>query len=143
MALIEERTEVHTFGRTFGKAREYLVDALALRLQASVDNVRSVVEIVPAELPEHIQTIVDDALVTRATADASAEVASHLVSHAALSLIRNAWNSVRDAGELFGISHQRVQQVVSKGRAYVLASQKITGARKPVSGSPGDSFIIG
>jgi predicted RNase H-like HicB family nuclease/predicted transcriptional regulator len=116
IAQIEEIPQVHTFGRTLGKAREYLVDALALWLDVPIDNVKDSIEICPVVLPIKVQSTVDEANAARVIAEATTETAGALMSDAALALTKDARLSVRDAAELLGISHQRVQQLVSEGK---------------------------
>lgn len=116
IAQIEEFPQVHTFGRTLGKAREYLVDALALWLDVPINNVKDSIEICPVVLPIKVQNTVDEANAARVIAEATTETAGALMSDAALALTKDARLSVRDAAELLGISHQRVQQLVSEGK---------------------------
>lgn len=116
IAQIEEFPQVHTFGRTLGKAREYLVDALALWLDVPIDNVKDSIEICPVVLPIKVQSTVDEANAARVIAESTTEIAGALMSDAALALTKDARLSVRDAAELLGISHQRVQQLVSEGK---------------------------
>jgi|GEM_PF-1351539 len=114
IAQIEEIPQVHTFGRTLGKAREYLVDALALWLDLPIDDVKDSIDFHPVKLPVGVQNIVYEATAARAMADAATEAVSELTSAAALALTRDARLSLRDAAELLGVSHQRVQQLVSQ-----------------------------
>jgi predicted RNase H-like HicB family nuclease len=116
IAQIEEIPQVHTFGRTLGKAREYLVDALALWLDVSCDKVKDSIDIRPVVLPVKVQSTVDEANAARVIAEATTATAGALMSDAALALTKDVRLSVRDAAELLGISHQRVQQLVSEGR---------------------------
>jgi len=116
IAQIEEIPQVHTFGRTLGKAREYLVDALALWLDLPIDDVKDSIDFHPVKLPAGVQNIVYEATAARAMADAATEAVSELTSAAALALTRDARLSLRDAAELLGVSHQRVQQLVTQGK---------------------------
>lgn len=110
---LEELPQVHSFGRTLGKAREYLIDALALWLDIPVERACSQIQFRLPELPDHIQEIVEKALAEREIADAVSKSASNAVTEAALSLVHDAHLSLRDAGEVLGLSHQRIQQLVS------------------------------
>jgi predicted RNase H-like HicB family nuclease len=113
IASIDEIPQVHTYGRTLGKAREYVADALALWLNASVDNVKSLIECRPAVLPSTVQNAVDVAASARTLAESANSAAATLLSNAALALTNDAQLSMRDAAELLGISYQRVHQLVS------------------------------
>ncbi|HVB71909.1 MAG TPA: type II toxin-antitoxin system HicB family antitoxin [Acidimicrobiales bacterium] len=116
IAEIDELPQVHTFGRTLGKAREYLVDALALWLNVPIDDAKGAIDFRAVALPEQVQSSVDQAIASRAIAEVAAENAGAMMSDAALALTKVARLSYRDAGELLGISHQRVQQLVSEVR---------------------------
>lgn len=116
IAQITEIPQVHTFGRTLGKAREYLIDALALWLDIPIDNVRGSIDFQPVTLPAGVQNIVYEAKAARAMADAATEAVGELMSAAALSLTTDARLSLRDAAELLGVSHQRVQQLVTQAK---------------------------
>jgi predicted RNase H-like HicB family nuclease len=122
IAQIEEIAQVHTFGRSLGKAREYLVDALALWLGVPIENVKGSIEFRPVVLPEKVQSSVDEANAARVIAEASNGTAGVLMTDAALALTKDARLSVRDAAEFLGISHQRVQQLASEGRGSLALS---------------------
>lgn len=116
IAQIAEFPQVHTFGRTLGKAREYLVDALALWLDVPIDNVKDSIDFQPVTLPAGVQNIVYEANAAKAMADAATEAVGELMSTAALALTADARLSLRDAAEILGVSHQRVQQLVTQAR---------------------------
>ncbi|MGA7835478.1 MAG: type II toxin-antitoxin system HicB family antitoxin [Acidimicrobiales bacterium] len=117
IAQVSEIPQVHTFGRTLGKAREYLVDALALWLNVPIDTIKGSIDFQPVTLPANVQNIVYEANAARAMADAANEAVSGMMSAAALALTEDARLSLRDAAELLGVSHQRVQQLVAHGKA--------------------------
>ncbi len=117
IAQIEEIPQVHTFGRTLGKAREYLVDALALWLNVPIETVKDSIDFQPVTLPPGVQNIVYEANAARAMAHAATEAVNGLMSMAALALTTEARLSLRDAAELLGVSHQRVQQLVTQAKA--------------------------
>lgn len=116
IAQVTEFPQVHTFGRTLGKAREYLVDALALWLELPIDSLRGSIEFQPVTLPASVQNIVYEANAAKAMADAATEAVGELMSAAALALTADARLSLRDAAELLGVSHQRVQQLVTQAK---------------------------
>jgi predicted RNase H-like HicB family nuclease len=117
IAQVTEIPQVHTFGRTLGKAREYLVDALALWLNVPIDSIRDSIDFQPVTLPAEVRNVVYEANAARAIADAANGAVSGFMSSAAVALTENARLSLRDAAELLGVSHQRVQQLVVQGKA--------------------------
>jgi len=117
LADIEELPAVHTFARTLGKAREYLIDALALWLDAPVENVRPQIEFQTPSLPPEVEKAVLRAIAEREIAASVLQVAIQQTTEAALALVRDAHLSLRDAADVLGISHQRVQQLVSAAGA--------------------------
>lgn len=96
----------HTYGRTLEQARARIREALRLWVEEPariglVDDVR---------LPGGIRLAVRRAQSARRRAQAQQATAQRELSGAALSLAR-AGLSRRDAGELLGLSRQRVQQL--------------------------------
>jgi predicted RNase H-like HicB family nuclease len=116
LAQIIELPAVHTFGRTLGKAREYLADALALWLDVPVESLNGRIEFAAPALPDVVRESVEKALTEREIADSVNRVASQQVTEAAVRLVEDAHLSLRDAADILGISHQRVQQLVASGR---------------------------
>jgi predicted RNase H-like HicB family nuclease len=127
LAEVEEIPEVHTYGRTLGKARQYLTDALALWLNESVETLKERIEYRPAALDPALLNKVHEALAAREIAEGAVSTASDLMTAAAQALTADAKLSMRDAAELLGISHQRVQQltVESNGKASAVQSGRI------------------
>jgi predicted RNase H-like HicB family nuclease len=115
IAQIEEIPQVHTFGRTLGKAREYLVDALALWLDVPAVKVKDSIDIRPVKMPTSVQVLIDEAVSARVVAESATSFASEIMTAAAVALTEGARLSLRDAADLLGISHQRVQQLVARG----------------------------
>jgi predicted RNase H-like HicB family nuclease len=113
---LDEIPQVHSFGRTLGKAREYLLDALSLWLGEPVEGIGDRVVFRDPELPSHVQETVDMAVAGRAIADAAARVAADLRARASLELVNDARLSMRDAADILGLSHQRIQQIVAAGQ---------------------------
>jgi predicted RNase H-like HicB family nuclease len=108
LAQIDEIPQVHTFGPTLGKAREYVVDALALWLDVSATQVKDTVDFHPAVFPLDVQYVVDEAIAMR--------VALECMAAASVGLVDDAHLSLRDASEVLGLSHQRVQQLIAAQR---------------------------
>jgi predicted RNase H-like HicB family nuclease/predicted XRE-type DNA-binding protein len=114
---VDEIPEVHTFGKTLGKAREYLFDALALWLDVPVHEVRDHVTFGPPPLPHEVLDSVATAIAERDLAEAASRVAREHMREASVLLVRQAHLSMRDAADILGISHQRVQQLVARSQA--------------------------
>ena len=113
LAQVDEFPQVHTFGKTLGKAREYVVDALALWLNVPVDSLKGQVEFAPVDLPTATRNLIDNAIAVRELAESAAHTAPQIMSEAAFALVRETHLSMRDAGEILGVSHQRIQQLLS------------------------------
>jgi predicted RNase H-like HicB family nuclease/predicted DNA-binding protein (UPF0251 family) len=118
IASVEELPNVRTFGRTLGKARENLVDAMArwhgrhiLDFQAESELHETVL------LPPEVSEALDLAKGARELAEAVTREMNELTAAAALALVEDANLSVRDAASLIGVSHQRVHQIVSSVHA--------------------------
>jgi predicted RNase H-like HicB family nuclease len=114
---LEEIPEVHSFARTLGKAREYVIDALALWLNLPAAEVKDRIEFGPPVLPDHVLRTVQRALVEREIAEGVSKVAGDLLTDASIALVDDAHLSMRDAAEILGMSHQRVQQLVARPRS--------------------------
>jgi predicted RNase H-like HicB family nuclease len=106
----------HTQGRTIAQARERLVEALAVSLDVG-DASDLADRLVPdVRLPRRIDAIISTFREARETAD-SAQVHAHLASKRAVVMLTNLWGlSLRDAGDLLGLSHQRVAQILEDKR---------------------------
>jgi predicted RNase H-like HicB family nuclease len=113
LAQVAEIPQVHTFGATLGKAREHVVDALALWLNIPVDSLKGHVEFCPFDLPKATRSLIDNAIAMRELADSAARTAPQMMGEAAFALVRETHLSMRDAGEILGVSHQRIQQLLT------------------------------
>jgi predicted RNase H-like HicB family nuclease len=98
----------HTYGRTLEQARERIREALRLFIRSGevelVDDVR---------LPVALRRRVDRARRARLQAEARHSEAQKELT-AATSSLRRAGLSLRDAGELLGVSRQRVHQLAPR-----------------------------
>lgn len=125
LAEVDEIPAVHTFGRTVGKAREHVVDALALWLNESTEAVRPRVGFEVPELPDSIRQAAQLAVGARVMADCINREASELMTAGASALVRDGKLSVRDAAEILGISHQRVHQILPDADRAIVAAAEI------------------
>ena len=111
VAKVKEAPAAITQGRTIAEARRRIREALALALDDDraaakahlIDDVR---------LPADARRALDRARADRRRLEAEAKRAQATTAAAVRKLIKSLGLSVRDAGELLGISHQRVQQLV-------------------------------
>jgi predicted RNase H-like HicB family nuclease len=100
----------HTQGRTIDQARERIREALGLYIKGA-NKVRLVDEI---RLPKTAQNLVRKVAQTRVRAEREQKQLQECTSAAAKILTQTMHIGVRDAGQLLGLSHQRVQQIVRK-----------------------------
>ncbi len=114
-AQIDELPEVWASARTLGKAREYLVDALAPRLTTPARLLWDRVIFQPPTLPPRVEESVAKALAHREMAESVRQAAGEATRKAATDLVTEAQLSMRDAADILGLSHQRVQQLVAAG----------------------------
>jgi len=97
----------HTYGRTLEQARTRLREALGLWIDRPEHAVMEEVIRLPADL----RTAIQRSRRTRERAERERENAQDQTRAAAEALVDEGV-SLRDAGELLGLSHQRVQQLV-------------------------------
>lgn len=113
MADIED-LPVHTWGRSLGKVKEYAREALALHLDADVDEARVHLVFRTPKLPTPVLEVIEEAEAARNEADTAAVRAAEAKTAAARALVREAHLSMRDAAAVLGVSHQRVQQLLAR-----------------------------
>lgn len=129
-----EGLPVHTWGRTLGRVKEYAHEALALHLDVDVAEVQGCIMFRTPQLPAPVMDAVGNAERARAEADLSAARAAETKAAAAGALVRDAHLSMRDAAEILGISHQRVQQLLSPSAGHApTASSKRPPSRRVAS----------
>ena len=103
-----------TQGRSLAEGRRRIREALALfideKLAATVDLVDDV------RLPRSTGAVVKRAATVRAQLDELQAEAIKATSAAAKLLVRKSGLSVRDAADLLGVSHQRIQQLAGASK---------------------------
>ena len=111
LARVRGVTGCHTHGRTLEQARVRIREALALWIDdAETATLRDEIR-----LPARARIAVRRARVERARAERQQVRAQDSLRSAAASLASGLGLSLRDAAELLGLSHQRVQQL-TRGR---------------------------
>lgn len=103
---------VHTQVRRIDQADDMARDAIAGVLDVAPESFQVVV--LPV-MPGPVRAIVDQAKMARSQAAAAQDVAAELTRAAARRLVQEGL-TVRDAGVLLGVSHQRIAQLVRQGR---------------------------
>jgi len=107
---LAEEPRVHTFARTLAKARARIGEATAVFFDVDADAFDLVAEV---RLPKAVTARLAKALRGRQRAAAANEAALAMTQAAAVALVRTSHLSTRDAAELLGLSHQRVQQLLA------------------------------
>ena len=130
----------HTQGRNLKEAEQMAREAVALLLDVEEDQV--LIDLHP-ELPQATADILAD-FQARRVAREDAESAERTAQETAARALKEAGLSVRDAGAVLGISHQRIAQLAPetgpatprKTRKAVTAAAKSTAhtTKNPVSG---------
>jgi predicted RNase H-like HicB family nuclease len=100
----------HTYGRTLDQARRRLREALGLW----VDDAGTAELIEEVRLPARIRDVVARSRSMRRQAERERAKAHDAMTKAATKLVDDLGVGLRDAGELLGVSHQRVQQLMRK-----------------------------
>lgn len=97
----------HSYGRTIEQARERIREALSL----FIDNAATAKFEEVIKLPEPVLRTVATAKQLRAKVIRDTEKSIQAHRKAVMSLRHKMHLGLRDAGELLGVSHQRVQQI--------------------------------
>lgn len=100
----------HTHGRTLEQARRRVREALGVWVE-DADTAEFVEDV---RLPVRIRDAVARSRSTRRQAELEREKAQAAMRKAATTLVDQLGVGLRDAGELLGVSHQRVQQLIRK-----------------------------
>lgn len=106
---VPELSGVHTQARRLEKAGAMAGDAVALLLDVPPDSFDVKIEPV---LPRDHQTNVGRARKARDEAEILQHEAAIASSEAAADLVGNAHLTIRDAGRVLGLSHQRIAQLL-------------------------------
>lgn len=113
IASIKQVRGCHTQGRTIEQARKRIREALGLFID-DADDCTLIDEIV---LPASARTLVRQVISTRKRAEEENLRLQKSTAQAAKVLTKNAGLSVRDVGEILGLSHQRIHQLISANSA--------------------------
>lgn len=108
VASIPEVPGCHTQARTIVQAKERAREALGLFIGDAAETVELIIK---AEIPPGARRAVDQSRRSRERAEAEAAKANEATRHAVEELT-SLGLSTRDAGELLGLSRQRVHQVL-------------------------------
>jgi predicted RNase H-like HicB family nuclease len=98
----------HTYGRTLNEARRRIREALSLW----VDDAETAELGEEIRLPSDARQAIQRSSAARLRAEQGRENAQRATTAAAELLVQRLGLGVRDAGELLGLSYQRVQQLV-------------------------------
>jgi predicted RNase H-like HicB family nuclease len=109
IARVPEVPGCHSYGATLGQVRRRIREALGLWVE-DADTAELLEEI---RLPGEARQAIRRSSAARTRAERGRENAQRATTVAAKLLVEHLGLGVRDAGELLGLSHQRVQQLVS------------------------------
>jgi predicted RNase H-like HicB family nuclease len=105
---IREIRGCHTYGRSLHQARRRIREALSLWID-DADRATIAEEI---RLPAAARVALNRARRARERADRERDLAQEETERTARTLLEDVGLGMRDAGELLGLSHQRIQQLV-------------------------------
>ena len=110
---VPELSGVHTQARRLAHVESMIRDAIALFLDVPADSFDVVVEPV---LPGDLQKKIGRARRARSQADLMQREAVTVSAEVAADLVNRAHLTVRDAGRVLGVSHQRIAQLLKPPR---------------------------
>lgn len=113
--LVEDLDEprVHSFGRSVAKARTNIIDAAALWYEIDPN----AVEVIPVfAFADDLPRILDELGEAKVESSRVEGQVRTLTATAVAELLRRHV-SMRDAAEILGLSHQRIQQIAAKATA--------------------------
>jgi len=108
VARVPEVPGCHTYGRSLRQAKRRIREALALW----VDDADQAELSFDVRLPREAARSVARARTVRDAADRAQREALDVTRRTATELTRSSRLSIRDAAELLGVSHQRIQQLL-------------------------------
>ena len=108
---VPEVPGVHTQVRRLDQAEAMVRDAIAAVRDIPPDSFDVTIQ---PHLPQEARALVDQAATARARAAAAQEDAGRLTREAARLLVEQQGLTVRDAGALLAMSHQRIAQLVGR-----------------------------
>lgn len=115
VAQVKEAPAAITQGRTIAEARRRIREALALALDddAAAERAKLVDDV---RLPAEARRALQEARAARARLATESKKAQESTAKAVRTLLKSMHLSVRDAGDLIGISPQRVHQLAHENR---------------------------
>ncbi|HLZ21151.1 MAG TPA: type II toxin-antitoxin system HicB family antitoxin [Ktedonobacterales bacterium] len=124
---VPELRGVHTQARRLEKAESMVRDAIALFLDVPADSFDVRIE---PRLPRDLEKRVGRVRKVREQADALQREAAAASAEVAGDLVTKAHMTVRDAGRVLGLSHQRIAQLIKP----VAVNGQHVSSRRPVHG---------